>query len=242
VSNIGRFSRNEKQNDELHCNPVHLAYTAVDQLINVNKAKAPAARRKYVECTVNGCAVQLQLDSAADVTILDKDTWIAIGRPSLSPIDGVLIGVGNYPMSTIGIAQELSVVLNGKRRVGRAYVANTNGSLFGIEWMDQFELWDECPSSYSKKFSATNGNYPHNALLSTRHNIREADPAVDDLLPRKNILKRGERIAARDQLPFEELCREVPTKQPDVQVVKPKRKDWRAVTRTDPIELRPRRT
>ena len=54
----------------------------------------------YAECTVNGCSVHLQLDSAADVTILDKDKWIAIGKPSLSPIDGVLIGVGNYAMST----------------------------------------------------------------------------------------------------------------------------------------------
>ena len=107
-----------------------------------------------MECMVNGVAVRLQFDSAADVTILDEDTWVAIGKPPLSPTEAAPMDASNNPMTIIGVAEGLSVELFGKRNIGRGYVAKTCGSLFGIEWIDMFGLWDKRPSSYCMKVSS----------------------------------------------------------------------------------------
>ncbi|XP_062702811.1 uncharacterized protein K02A2.6-like [Aedes albopictus] len=101
-----------------------------------------AARRKFVNLEINGHPVRLQLDSAADITVISSDVYKQIGSPVGSSAS---INVVNASGDDMGLIAEFecTVTLNDVVKQGRCYVTNVdNLNLFGTEWIELFGLWD----------------------------------------------------------------------------------------------------
>lgn len=134
--------------------PVRVKYPVNDKTSNIRSAdfvyKTNANRdkqRKFVSCRINGVPIDLQLDTGADVSIITEQVWILLGKPALAPVRAAPVDASNNPLDTLG---ELSaaVSLDGQTIPGRCYVARTDQSLFGIPWIEAFQLWNKKPSEY----------------------------------------------------------------------------------------------
>lgn len=121
---------------------------SADQLLFVNNvAAAEISRRKFVRCTIMGVNVDLQLDTAADVSILSKHAWVSIGMPALECVSEVPVDANGKPLRILGVLS-VPVTVAGTTKNGRIFVAESDISLFGIEWMELFRFWDQEPSHY----------------------------------------------------------------------------------------------
>lgn len=101
-----------------------------------------ASRRKFITVGINGVAIKLQLDCASDITIIPEVVYIQLGSPAgkTPSIDAV-----NASGEEVGLTREImcSVSLNGTTKTGRCFVTSVPDlCLFGIEWMELFNLWD----------------------------------------------------------------------------------------------------
>lgn len=114
----------------------------------VNKRKSDQnSNRKFVRCEILGENFDLQLDTAADVTIINKDMWGSIGKPPLESVTNLALTANGVPLQILGMCSGL-ITVQGISKIGRFFVSTSDLSLFGIEWMDLFQLWDKMPSEY----------------------------------------------------------------------------------------------
>ena len=64
--------------------------------------------RKFAEIDFGGIKIDMQLDSGADVTIINTDTWEKIGTPSLDKSSVSLSAVNGTPIEVGSLSKELS--------------------------------------------------------------------------------------------------------------------------------------
>ncbi|XP_055584806.1 uncharacterized protein K02A2.6-like [Uranotaenia lowii] len=101
-----------------------------------------AAKRKFVHADINGTAVKLQLDSAADISIISEEVYKQLGSP---PGKQPSINVVNASGDSMGLIKEFpcTITLHDVAKEGRCFVSNASGlNLFGAEWIELFGLWD----------------------------------------------------------------------------------------------------
>ncbi|XP_055682446.1 uncharacterized protein K02A2.6-like [Lutzomyia longipalpis] len=104
--------------------------------------------RKYLSARINDHPVEFQLDCAADLSMISRDTWVAIGRP---PLTASTITVRDAQAGEIPVEGEFQcrITLLGKEICGRCIVSSsTHSNLFGIEWIEDLGLWDLAPSAF----------------------------------------------------------------------------------------------
>lgn len=89
----------------------------------------------------------MQLDSAADVTVLTESTWRSIGSPALSAPSTSALDVNKNALPVMG-ETEVTISFLGLVRRGGAFVTGTDTDLLGIDWHDLFLLWNRAPSSF----------------------------------------------------------------------------------------------
>ncbi|XP_055701773.1 uncharacterized protein K02A2.6-like [Phlebotomus papatasi] len=117
-------------------------------IFSVNSVSDQIMSRKFVTPRVNGIPIELQYDTAADVTIFTIDTWKKLGKPHLKTPD---IGLKDAQTNPMRISGEISckVFFRGEEKQCRAFVSETaHSDLFGIEWINTFELWNVAPSAF----------------------------------------------------------------------------------------------
>jgi hypothetical protein len=108
----------------------------------VQNGKSWEQRRKYLRPVVNGTQVKLQYDTGSDITIISKDVYKAIGSPKGRRTNFVTKSACN---NNVPIIEELDVAVDflGKTRHCRCFVTSRPGlNLFGIEWIELWNLWD----------------------------------------------------------------------------------------------------
>ncbi|XP_055584820.1 uncharacterized protein K02A2.6-like [Uranotaenia lowii] len=101
-----------------------------------------AAKRKFVHADINGTAVKLQLDSAADISIISEEVYKQLGSP---PGKEPSINVVNASGDSMGLIKEFpcTITLHDVAKEGRCFVSNASGlNLFGAEWIELFGPWD----------------------------------------------------------------------------------------------------
>ena len=101
-----------------------------------------ADRRKFVTVELNGKLARLQLDSAADISVISADLYKQLGCPAGEPPS---INVVNASGDDMGLQLEFTctIALNDVVKQGRCFVSRTNDlNLFGAEWIELFGLWD----------------------------------------------------------------------------------------------------
>ncbi|XP_055591171.1 uncharacterized protein LOC129743217 [Uranotaenia lowii] len=80
-------------------------------------------KRKFAEVNLNGVNVKLQLDYAADITIISTETWACIGKPTINPTDIVAVSASGDKLDLKGeFITELTTRNVSKQ--GCIYVAN----------------------------------------------------------------------------------------------------------------------
>ena len=86
--------------------------------------------RKFAEIDFGDTKIEMQLDSGADVTIINTDTWEKVGTPvSLSAANGT-------PIEVLGCF-EVQFRCQGFTGHGRCFVGKDVDQLLSIEWLDQ---------------------------------------------------------------------------------------------------------
>lgn len=119
--------------------------------LNVNKL-SQFGSRKYVDVKINGRLISLQLDTAADVTIITESDWEVLGCPPLKSAACTPVDVNNNRLRIRGVLA-VQIELLGMTRVGECYVTTTDTNLFGAPWFTLFDLWDVAPNVYCRKIT-----------------------------------------------------------------------------------------
>ncbi len=100
--------------------------------------------RPYVSAMVNGTDISFKLDTAADVSIVNKATWIAMGKPKLQPSSGPLRSYSEHSLEVMGECFAKVKIFDQVIENGRMAVVSNGGNLFGLNWIHQVDLpWDE---------------------------------------------------------------------------------------------------
>lgn len=111
------------------------------------------SKRKYMDVMINGRSIVMQLDTAADVTIITRRVWEDIGCPPLNLVFKTPVDAQNNELPICGSVY-VQVEFNGVIRSGDCLVSDTDACLFGIKWINLFGLWDLAPSTYCRAISA----------------------------------------------------------------------------------------
>lgn len=135
------------------------------QIKNVNKGK-----RKFVSTTLNEEQVDLQFDLAADVTLISKDTWSRIGQPPLTTATVQPRDVQNNPLPILG-SVSVDVKLDNTVKACDCLVTATESDLFGIDWIEKFDLWSKPAKSFCKQIRS-------DSTESFVHHLRTQFPSV----------------------------------------------------------------
>ncbi|XP_053686250.1 uncharacterized protein K02A2.6-like [Sabethes cyaneus] len=96
--------------------------------VNVVSVKNVSQRRKYAEVQINKVPVQMQVDSASDITIISDATWKRIGQPQGDTPSCDARTASGEPLN-LALEFWCDVELSG---------INKRGS----DWMELFNLWD----------------------------------------------------------------------------------------------------
>lgn len=124
-----------------------------------------AARRKFVTVGINGHPVKLQLDSAADITIISSDVYKLLGSPAGSLASVNVVNASGDNMNLIA-EFNCNISLNDNIKEGRCFVSNVKDlNLFGAEWIELFGLWD---IPFNAVCNQVTVNHPKSAELVNR--------------------------------------------------------------------------
>ncbi|XP_055584973.1 uncharacterized protein K02A2.6-like [Uranotaenia lowii] len=98
-------------------------------------------KRKFAEVNLNGVNVKLQLDCAADITIISTETWACIGKPKINPTNIVAVSASGDKLDLKG-EFITEVTIRNVSKQGCIYVANHSDlDVLGIDLIELFNLW-----------------------------------------------------------------------------------------------------
>ena len=101
----------------------------------------PKSNRKYVAVQLNGHPVQLQVDTASDITLISQSLWETIGQPSLTSTSHVAQSASG---NGVHITGELPATIKMKEKTvsGNIYIANSSHNLLGLDFIEPLGLLD----------------------------------------------------------------------------------------------------
>ena len=94
--------------------------------------------------------VKLQLDSGSELSIINHHTWCKIGKPKMMRTKKVSHSVTGERIRFEGEVTT-NVTLKGKTLKLKMYVLRNTNNLFGMDWIQNFELWDSPISDFCQK-------------------------------------------------------------------------------------------
>ncbi|XP_044757778.1 uncharacterized protein LOC123315936 [Coccinella septempunctata] len=98
--------------------------------------------RKYLQLMINGVMVNLQIDTASDITIISEEMWTKLGKPQCFPTKNLVRNASGQQLPLIS-EFKCNIALNNQSYSGKCYVSPVkNLNLLGIDWITMFGLWD----------------------------------------------------------------------------------------------------
>nr|XP_040226826.2 uncharacterized protein K02A2.6-like [Anopheles coluzzii] len=107
-------------------------------MVNVQSIRE---RRRFVSIALNGTAVRLQLDTASDISVIDRRTWRKIGSPPLTPSS---VTAKTASGATLVLDGEFSCAVSVGSQTRQATLSvcgAANLLLLGADLIDVFSLW-----------------------------------------------------------------------------------------------------
>lgn len=142
--------------------------SSVNGIFAVNQINSEI-RRKFVNVNICGVKIKLQFDTASDITLISRQTWEKLGSPDLKPTTSEAKTASGKPLNLVG-ELTCSIKLGNIIKDGTCFVTNhPNLNLFGLDWIELFELWSKPLSAICRKVQATQ---------SPIQNYKEAFPNV----------------------------------------------------------------
>ncbi|RCN39739.1 retroviral aspartyl protease [Ancylostoma caninum] len=105
--------------------------------------------RRYATVKVDDQPINFQVDSASDLTVINKETWQRIGEPELKPPSLIAHSASGDRIQLLG-QRQCTYSFHDASAQGTFYVANTPSNLLGAEWiakMGIYALMDCLPST-----------------------------------------------------------------------------------------------
>ncbi|XP_039452110.1 uncharacterized protein LOC120431021 [Culex pipiens pallens] len=115
--------------------------TNVNSLYAANRVNS-TSKRKFLTVSINGSQASLQFDTGSDITVISRKQWCDnMDSPPLSPTKQIARTASGKSLSLLGELR-CQVTLGGVTRTGTFYVTDKQINLFGLDWIELFELWD----------------------------------------------------------------------------------------------------
>ena len=133
--------------------------------IRLGAVRIPSANsaRRHIDIHVNGCEIQLQIDHAADTTIISHANWVKIGCPKMVKPQFSVNAANNLPVEIIGECKA-EFKSRGKSINGIFHVVKgSDPNLLGSLLLYQLGLFDVPISSYAVEDSKDHMNSLHNS-------------------------------------------------------------------------------
>ncbi|XP_062542302.1 uncharacterized protein K02A2.6-like [Armigeres subalbatus] len=113
----------------------------VNGIFSINQVSC-TSRRKFLTVDINGSQVTLQLDTASDITIVSKKQWKKnLGSPTLTPTTRTARTAAGDAFHLLGELR-YPIKLEGVTKTATFYVTNNSITLFDLDWIELFKLWD----------------------------------------------------------------------------------------------------
>lgn len=112
---------------------------AATKAITVNSVQT---NRKFVTATINQFEIQLQLDTASDLTLISRKTWEQIKQPTLTPFELIANDANGNKIDILG-SFEAAVTINRKCKQTKIAVSQAPLNLLGLDLLHHFELLDK---------------------------------------------------------------------------------------------------
>ena len=106
--------------------------------------------RKYITVKVLNKSVRFQSDSGSDLTIINLQTWRKLNRPIIKMTNKTTRTVTGDKIKFEGeIITPVS--LNGITKKLKVFVLKNTENLFGSDWFQKFNLWDQPINTFCQK-------------------------------------------------------------------------------------------
>lgn len=113
----------------------------VNSLYAINRVNS-TSKRKFLTVSIDGSQANLQFDTGSDITIISRKQWCdSLDSPPLTPTKQIARTASGKSLPLLGELR-CQVTLGGVTKTGTFYVTNQRINLFGLDWIELFELWD----------------------------------------------------------------------------------------------------
>ncbi|VDP34715.1 unnamed protein product [Heligmosomoides polygyrus] len=96
--------------------------------------------RLYATVTVDNHAVNFQVDTASDITVISHKTWSHMGKPRLEPSTLIAQSASGDRIHFSG-QRQCNYSFKGVSAPGMFYVANTHTNVLGAEWITNLKIY-----------------------------------------------------------------------------------------------------
>ncbi|CAH8556634.1 unnamed protein product [Dicrocoelium dendriticum] len=99
-----------------------------------------AGKRKYLTVEINNVPISLQLDTASDITIISRSSWMRLGRPPLRHTNLTAQNASGEPLRLDG-EFTCEVKFKDLKLCGTIYlISSVDINLLGIDWIERLNL------------------------------------------------------------------------------------------------------
>lgn len=111
-------------------------------------------RRKYVSVVLDGTPIHLQLDTASDVTVIGRQVWNNIGKPTLAPPTVKAATASGGPLQFAG-EFSCNVTIGNHTHRALIRVSERHLQLLGSDLLDRFNLRSKPVNAFCCQISAS---------------------------------------------------------------------------------------
>lgn len=153
-SNGGTDSSKTNNRNNSNQNKRHNKSSESRSISIVNKIDQHSMR-KYIPVRIDNTQIDLQFDTASDITIISESTWKKIGSPTISPTTHQARGASGQSVPLTGEIK-CSISTINRSSTGICFISKLNGlDLLGIDWIEKLQLWDIPISSVCNRMELT---------------------------------------------------------------------------------------
>ncbi|KAL7673397.1 hypothetical protein ACOME3_008256 [Neoechinorhynchus agilis] len=96
-----------------------------------------SGKRAEIEVLLNGMKIKIQFDTGAEVGVINRTVWKAIGKPTLQ--EGKrLMSFGGGEVDSMGICDVMVGMKNKRKKLKAQIVYQSSKCLFGLSWCKAF--------------------------------------------------------------------------------------------------------
>ncbi|XP_054746169.1 uncharacterized protein K02A2.6-like [Anastrepha obliqua] len=141
-----KSTKPQRHKQQQTSNKGHNSCLQVNSITHVNRRKYTTVSIKPIETATSSfpsCDVRMQVDTASDVSLIGKSTWIQMGQPGIRLENKYVTSASK---DKIQLLAEFSCEarLNGEVQYCHLFVTNIDSlNILGVDWCDIFHIWEK---------------------------------------------------------------------------------------------------